>query len=162
MKQGQGNKYILSLLTSSNSDLHKGWFYLKNDPEHALPKFTGNSISQAPRSWTDRPPKAEQERMLKEHWAALTRLREAGVDLAIVIGQYHAQGGRPALEATSSPLQDDNQKGLLDRDGGDRAHATVTRRDPASLVGGHPEDDIHVATVAASSDTPPTRGMKIS
>jgi hypothetical protein len=45
MKQGWGSKYIPSLLTSSNSGLHKGWFYLKNDPQHALPKFTGNSIA---------------------------------------------------------------------------------------------------------------------
>jgi hypothetical protein len=68
MKQGQGNKYIPFSLTSSNSGWHKGWFYLKNDPEHALPEFTGNSIGQAPRSSTDSPSKTEQERMFKEHW----------------------------------------------------------------------------------------------
>jgi hypothetical protein len=50
MKQRRGSKYIPSSLTSSNSGWHKGWFYLRNDPEFALPAFTGNSIGQAPRS----------------------------------------------------------------------------------------------------------------
>jgi hypothetical protein len=36
MKQGQGDNYILMSLTSSNSGWHKGWFYLRNDPEFAL------------------------------------------------------------------------------------------------------------------------------
>jgi hypothetical protein len=31
-------------LTSSNNGWHKGWFYLRNDLEFALPTFTGNSI----------------------------------------------------------------------------------------------------------------------
>jgi hypothetical protein len=63
-----------------------------NDPEHALPEFTGVSISQAPRSWSVGPPKAEQEKVLKEHWATLAHLRHAEVDLVDVIGQYHARG----------------------------------------------------------------------
>jgi hypothetical protein len=45
MKQGRGDDYILVSLTISNSGWHKGWFYLRNDPEFALPVFTGNSIS---------------------------------------------------------------------------------------------------------------------
>jgi hypothetical protein len=63
MKQGRGDKYIPSSLTSSNNGWHKGWFYLRNDPEFALPTFIGNSIANPPRSWTDGPPMAEQERM---------------------------------------------------------------------------------------------------
>jgi hypothetical protein len=59
MKQGRGDKYIPSSLTSSNSDWHEGWFYLRNDPEFALLAFTGNSIVNPSRSWTDGPPKAE-------------------------------------------------------------------------------------------------------
>jgi hypothetical protein len=47
MKQGRGNGYIPSSLTSSISGWHKGWFYLRNDPEFALPTFTGNSIRQS-------------------------------------------------------------------------------------------------------------------
>jgi hypothetical protein len=50
MKQGRGEKYIPFSLTSSNSGGHKGWFYLKNNPEHALVEFTKSSIAQAPRS----------------------------------------------------------------------------------------------------------------
>jgi hypothetical protein len=37
-------------LTSSNSGWHKGWFYLRNDPEFALPTFTGNSIAESQRN----------------------------------------------------------------------------------------------------------------
>jgi hypothetical protein len=59
--------YIPFSLTSSNIGWHKGWFYLNNDTEHALPVFTGVSIAKAPRTWSDGPPKAEQEKLLKEH-----------------------------------------------------------------------------------------------
>jgi hypothetical protein len=59
MKQGRGDDYILSSLTSSNNGWHKGWFYLRNDPELALSAFTGNSIGQVGRNWTDGPSKAE-------------------------------------------------------------------------------------------------------
>jgi hypothetical protein len=67
MKQGQGDDYILSSLTSSNSGWHKGLFYLWNDPEFALPAFTGNSIGQSRRNRTDDPAKTEQEKILKDH-----------------------------------------------------------------------------------------------
>jgi hypothetical protein len=42
MKQGRGDDYLSAFRTSSNSGWHKGWFYLRNDPEFALPAFTGN------------------------------------------------------------------------------------------------------------------------
>jgi hypothetical protein len=82
-------------LTSSNSGWHKGWFYLRNDPEFAFPAITGNSIAESRRSWSDGPAKTEQEKILKNHWAVLGRLRGAGVTLAEVIGQYHARGVVP-------------------------------------------------------------------
>jgi hypothetical protein len=59
MKQGWSDDYIPFSLTSLNSGWHKGWFYLRNDPKFALPVFTGNSIAQGLRCWTDGPPKAE-------------------------------------------------------------------------------------------------------
>jgi hypothetical protein len=40
MKQGRGDDYVPVTLTSSNSGWHKGWFYLRNDPEFALPSYT--------------------------------------------------------------------------------------------------------------------------
>jgi hypothetical protein len=33
--------------------------------------------------------------MLKSHWAVLGRLRDAGITLAEVVGQYHARGVVP-------------------------------------------------------------------
>jgi hypothetical protein len=59
MKQGRGDDYIPMSLTSSNSGWHKGWFYLRNDHEFALPAFTGNSIAESQRSWSDDPAKKE-------------------------------------------------------------------------------------------------------
>jgi hypothetical protein len=53
MKQGRGDDYIPVSLTSSNSVWHKGWFYLRNDPEFALPSYTGNSTTESWRSWAD-------------------------------------------------------------------------------------------------------------
>jgi hypothetical protein len=59
MKQGRGDDYILMTLTSSNSNCNKGWFYLRNDPEFTLPAFTGNSITESQRNWSDDPAKTE-------------------------------------------------------------------------------------------------------
>jgi hypothetical protein len=95
MKQGRGDDYISSSLTSSNSGWHKGWFYLRNDPEFALPAFTGNSIGQSRRNWSDGPAKTEQEKILKDHWVVLRRLRGAEVTLSDILGQYHARGVVP-------------------------------------------------------------------
>jgi hypothetical protein len=50
MKQGRGNDYIPVSLTSSNSGWHKGWFYLRNDPEFVLPAHIGNSIAESRRN----------------------------------------------------------------------------------------------------------------
>jgi hypothetical protein len=60
MKQGRRrNDYIPVALTSSNSGWHRGWFYLRNDPEHALPLYTGCSIAKSQRNWADGPAKKE-------------------------------------------------------------------------------------------------------
>lgn len=45
MKQGEGDAYIPISLTSSNNGWYKGWFYLKDDPEHALSTYTCTSIA---------------------------------------------------------------------------------------------------------------------
>jgi hypothetical protein len=95
MKQGRGNDYIPAPLTSSNSGWHKGWFYLRNDSEHALPAYIGCSIAKSQRNWADGPAKTEQEKVLKSHWAVLGRLRDARITLAEVVGQYHARGVVP-------------------------------------------------------------------
>jgi hypothetical protein len=63
-----------------------GWFYLLNDPEFALPSYTGCSIAKSQRNWSDGPAKKELEKMLKLHWAVLGCLRNAGITLAEVIG----------------------------------------------------------------------------
>jgi hypothetical protein len=91
MKQGRGDDYIPVSLTSSNSSWHKGWFYLRNDSEFALPAYTRNSIGQSRRNWSDGPTKAEQEKILKDHWAVLRCLRGARITLSGVLGQYHAR-----------------------------------------------------------------------
>jgi hypothetical protein len=57
--QGRGDDYIPVTLTSSNSGWHKGWFYLWNDPEHALPPYTECSIAKSQRNWADGPAKKE-------------------------------------------------------------------------------------------------------
>jgi hypothetical protein len=85
-KQGRDNDYIPVTLTSLNSGWHKGWFYLRNDPEFVLPSFIGCSIVKSQRNWADGPAKKEKEKMLKLHWAVLGRLRNTGVTLAEVIG----------------------------------------------------------------------------
>jgi hypothetical protein len=95
MKQGRGDDYIPVTLTSSNSGWHKEWFYLRNDPEFALPAYTGNSIAESRRNWSDGPAKTEKEKILKDRLAVLRRLRGAGVTLAEVLRQYHARGVVP-------------------------------------------------------------------
>jgi hypothetical protein len=68
MKQGRDDNYIPVSLTSSNSGWHKGWFYQRNDPEFVLPAYTGNSITESRRNWSDDPTKTEQKKILKDHW----------------------------------------------------------------------------------------------
>jgi hypothetical protein len=92
MKQGRGDDYVSASLTSSNSGWHRGWFFLRNDPKHALPSYTDCSIAKSQRNWADGPAKAEQEKILMSHWVVLGRLRNAGITLAEVVGQYHARG----------------------------------------------------------------------
>jgi hypothetical protein len=92
MKQGRVDMYIPFTLMSSNSGWHKGWFYLKNDPDHVLSEFTISSISQAPGHWSDGPPTIELEKLMKEHWAVLTWLLDVEVDLAAIIRQCHTWG----------------------------------------------------------------------
>jgi hypothetical protein len=58
-------------LTCSNSGWHKGWFYLWNDPEFALPSYTRSAITKSQRNWADGPTKKEQEKILKHHWVVL-------------------------------------------------------------------------------------------
>jgi hypothetical protein len=95
MKQSWGDDYILVSLTSSRSGWHNGWFYLQNEPKFALPTYTGNSIAESRRNWSDGPAKTEQEKILKDHWAVLRCLRGARVTLAEVLRQYHARGVVP-------------------------------------------------------------------
>jgi hypothetical protein len=71
--------------------LAQGVVLPKERPRVRAAAFTGNSIRQSQSNWTHGQPQAEQEKMLKEHWAVLGRLRGAGVTLATVIGQYHAR-----------------------------------------------------------------------
>jgi len=59
MKQGRSRDYIPGSLTSSNSGWHSEWFYLRNDPEHPLPAYTGEWIDKAPEKWSYGPEKAE-------------------------------------------------------------------------------------------------------
>jgi hypothetical protein len=59
MKQGRSDDYISVTLTSSNIGWHKGWFYVRNDHEHALPAYTGCSIAKSQRNWADGPAKKE-------------------------------------------------------------------------------------------------------
>jgi hypothetical protein len=49
-KQGHDDDYIPVTLTSSNNGWHKGWFNLRNDPEFALPSYTGSSIAESQRN----------------------------------------------------------------------------------------------------------------
>jgi hypothetical protein len=57
--------------------------------------FTGNSIGQSRRNWSDGPVKTDQEKMLRDHCVVLGCLRGAGVTLATIIGQYHVRGVVP-------------------------------------------------------------------
>jgi hypothetical protein len=95
MKQGRNDNYIPVSLTTLNNGWHKGWFYLRNDPEFTLPSYIGSSIAKSQRNWSDGPAKKEQEKILKQHWVVLGRLQDARVTLAKVIGQYHARGVMP-------------------------------------------------------------------
>jgi hypothetical protein len=95
IKQGRGDNYIPAPLTSSKSGWHKIRFYLRNDPEHALPAYNGCSIAKSQQNWADCSAKKEQEKMLKSHWAVLGCLQNVRITLVEVVGQHHARGVVP-------------------------------------------------------------------
>jgi hypothetical protein len=151
-KQGCGDDYIPVSLTSSNIGWHKGWSYLRNDPEHVLSAYIGCSIAKSQRNWSDGPVK-EQEKMLKSHWAVLECLRHAGITLVEVVGQYHARGvvslRRRSLllcdmTADRAPLGGDC----------DRTGAPVATRSSAPRGASDREVDLFVAAVADASNAP--------
>jgi hypothetical protein len=105
---------------------------LRNDPEHVLPAYIACSIAKSQRNWADGPAKVEQEKMLKSHWAVLGRLRNAGITLAEVVRQYHAQGvvplrlcdmtadRAPWVGTVTAPKLPSHTRSLAPRGAGDR------------------------------------------
>jgi hypothetical protein len=61
-KQGRGDDYILVTLTSSNSGWHKGWFYLRNDPEFTLPSYTRTPSQSRRGTGQTAPPRRSSKR----------------------------------------------------------------------------------------------------
>jgi hypothetical protein len=62
MKQGRGDDYIPVTLTSSNSGWHKGWFYLRNDPELRSRRTPGTpSRSRGGAGWMTPPRRSRRK-----------------------------------------------------------------------------------------------------
>jgi hypothetical protein len=103
MKQGRGDDYIPFSLTSSNNGCHKGWFYLRNDPEFTLhragakvldrwpPKGGAGDAAQGPLGGTGLPPRG-QGQPGDRHWP-VPRPR-----------------GRTTSETAAAPLRDDDRQ----------------------------------------------------
>ena len=68
---------------------------MRNDPEHPLPEFTGQSIGKAPDKWSYGPEKKDRERLLRGAWNALGQLRAQRVTVVEVIRGYHLRGIMP-------------------------------------------------------------------
>jgi hypothetical protein len=130
MKQGRGDNYIPSSLTSSNSDWHKGWFYLRNDPEFTLPVFIGNSIAQGLRSWIDGPPEGGAGEVAQGPLGGADPPPRGWGQPGNLHWPAPCPGSHPASEAATVLLRDDNRQGPLDRDC-NRARILVAERDPA-------------------------------
>jgi hypothetical protein len=148
MKQGRGDDYISVSLTSSNSGGHKGWFYLRNDPEFVLLSYTGNSIAESRRSWVDGPPRRSRRKSSRTTGRAGASLRSqshhSGSDRAISRPRCRA-----TPEAAASPLRDDGRPGPLGGDR-DRSVAPVVSRGPALRGAGNREVDLLMAAVEAA------------
>jgi hypothetical protein len=91
--------------------------------------------------------------MLKSHWAVLGRLRNVGITLAKVVGQYHARGVVPAPEADTPALRHDRRQGPMGWDGY-HAGASVAVRGLASRGASDRESDLLVSAVANAPDAP--------
>ena len=78
LKSGMAAIYPRFTLLSSHSGWHNGWFYLKNDPQHPLPEYTGCVFQTSPSDWRDGPTDGMRDRVL----TAVTKikaLRDAGL-----------------------------------------------------------------------------------
>jgi hypothetical protein len=108
-------------LTSLNNGWHKGWFYLRNDPEFALPAFTGNSIALERKNGP----------MAHEGRAGEAAQRSLGGADPPPSGWGHPDDRhssvprsrrRTASEASVAPLRDDGRQSPLN---GDHDHACI-------------------------------------
>jgi hypothetical protein len=118
MKQGRGDDYIPVSLTSLNSGWHKGWFYLRNDPEFALSSYTRNFIAESRGRWAEEGAGENHQAPLGRAGASLrSRSHPGGSDRAI----SHPRS-RAAPKTAASPLRDDGRQGPL---GGDRDRAVT-------------------------------------
>jgi hypothetical protein len=136
-KQGRNDDYIPVMLTSSNSGWHKGWFYLRKDPECALPSYTGCSIAKRRGTRLVAPPRRSRRRcssFIGPAGASAKCRNHSGIsDRAVPCPR-----SRAAPEVPASPLRYDGQQSPW--------VGTVTTGDR--------EIDLLVAAVADASDAP--------
>jgi hypothetical protein len=145
-------------LTSSNSGWHKGWFYLQNDPEFALPSYTWCSIAKSQRNWLDarRGAGEDAQASLDRAGAPPKRRSHPGrSDRAIPRPRCRA-----APEAAASPLRHDNWQGPLGGDC-DCTVAPVAARSSAPRGAGDREVVLLVAAVATAPNAPQRGDRKI-
>jgi len=89
-------------LSSSNKGWHSQWFYVRDDVNAPLPKYSGCPIEEALESW-----KwgilTKEKKHITNLLVALHTLKERGVKGSGIIGAYHARRV-PPLMAHALPL----------------------------------------------------------
>lgn len=101
LRGSRSKGYIPLRLCSSNKGWHGQWFYLRN---HGAPSTIGHGLlaflpqvpSEAPQSWAWGVPKEGEKRMFGA-FAAVAFLRDRGVTLPGVIGNYLRRGVAPLM-----------------------------------------------------------------
>ena len=91
------DEYPSMRLSTSNKGWHSHWFYLKNDAAALLPEFTRRPIEEASKKWRKWGVLEKDKKKIWDHLATIHILKEHGLKVSGIIGDYHARRVVPLM-----------------------------------------------------------------
>lgn len=88
LKHTRAASYIAIPTPSTHGEWHSRWFYLCNDNIRPFTAYTGSVIGETKENWKWGVSKDDMAGINK-HVAAITHLKEKGLDGAMVVRSYH-------------------------------------------------------------------------
>ena len=96
LRHTRASGYPLMRLSSSNKGWHSQWFYIRDDVNAPLPKYSGRLIDEAPGSWKWDVP-IKETKHTTNLLTALHTLKDRGMKGSGIIGAYHMRRVAPLM-----------------------------------------------------------------